>query len=79
MDDFIAELKKYYPLKNEIISLLKESLTVKVVSKNDILLHKDRISTELYWIKKGTLRGYIETETNLVTTWFAIEQDMVHP
>lgn len=77
MDDFIAELKKYYPLKNETISLLKESLTVKTVSKNDILLQKNKISTELYWIKKGTLRGYIETETNLVTTWFAIEQDMV--
>ena len=38
---------------------------------------KNKISKELFWVKRGTLRGYIETDTNLVTTWFAIDNDMV--
>lgn len=77
MDDFIAELDKKFSLKADIIALLKESFTKKKVSKNEILLPKNKISKELYWVKSGTLRGYIETDTNLVTTWFGIENDMV--
>lgn len=77
MDDFVAELKKHYPLKINTVTLLKESLIVKNVSKNDTLLKKNKISKELFWVKRGTLRGYLETDRNLVTTWFAIESDMV--
>ena len=40
MDDFIEELKKYYPLKSDTITFIKESLIVKNVLKNDILLQK---------------------------------------
>ncbi len=77
MIDFIASLNKFHPLEESTITFLRENMVVKNVFKNDVLLKKNKISKELFWIKRGTLRGYIETETNPVTTWFAIEGDMV--
>ncbi len=77
MTDFIANLNKFYPLKEDTINFLRENMVIKNVSKNDILLKKNKVSKELFWVKSGTLRGYIDTETNAVTTWFAIEGDMV--
>jgi CRP-like cAMP-binding protein len=77
MDKLIDNLNLLHPLKGETISFLRKNMAIKYVSKNDILLKKDQISKELFWIKSGILRGYRETETNTMTTWFAIEGDMV--
>ena len=76
MTGFIALLNKIHPLEEHIITFLMTHMVIKNVPKNGILLKKNKISKELFWVKKGTLRGYIETETNSITTWFAIEDDV---
>ena len=76
MTDFIEFLNKIYPLEAHINALLNTHVEIKNVPKNYILLKKNTISKELFWVKKGTLRGFIETETNTITTWFAIEDDV---
>lgn len=77
MIDFIASLNKFYPLEDDTITFLKKNIRIKNVSKNNVLLKKNKICNELFWIKKGILRGYIETEAKCSTTWFAIEGDVV--
>lgn len=77
MIDFIESLNKFYPLEDHAITFLKRNIVIKNVPRNNLLVKKNKICNELFWLKKGILRGYIETETKCSTTWFAIEGDVV--
>lgn len=77
MTEFIASLNKIHHLEEATVCFLRENIRVKKVAKNEILLKKNRVSKELFWVKKGILRGYIEKNDNISTTWFAIEGDMM--
>ena len=76
MNDFIEFLNQFYPLKEPIVSEFKNYLEIRDVPKNCTLLKKNTVSKELFWVKKGTLRGYIDNEGSTITTWFAIENDV---
>jgi CRP-like cAMP-binding protein len=76
MNDFIEFLNQFYPLKDPIVSEFKNYLEIRDVPKNCTLLKKNTVSKELFWVKKGTLRGYIDNEGSTITTWFAIENDV---
>lgn len=46
-------------------------------SKGHILLHAEKVEATIYFIKKGIVRAFANTENNEITFWFGQEGDTV--
>ncbi|MCU0416462.1 MAG: Crp/Fnr family transcriptional regulator [Cytophagaceae bacterium] len=60
-------------LPPDITSVLKEAFVKKDFPKGSILIQPGKTAKELYFIEKGLLRGYYETENKEITYWFGYE------
>lgn len=47
------------------------------ITKGDYLQRSGEISKNLYFIEKGAVRGFIKEDKKEITTWFAVESEIV--
>jgi len=64
-------------LPAESKSLLKKSVMEVKHPKGSILLHADKIETNIYFIKKGIVRAYAHQDGDEITFWFGKEGDTI--
>ncbi len=57
--------------------ILKESITEVSYPKGHIILRADKIETNIYFIKKGIVRAFANTDDNEITFWIGKEGDTV--
>jgi CRP-like cAMP-binding protein len=74
IDEIIGRL---YELPEHSKALLKACITDVSYPKGHILFKADKIETDVYFIKKGIVRAYANTEDRQVTFWFGKEGDTI--
>ncbi|MVT10018.1 Crp/Fnr family transcriptional regulator [Chitinophaga tropicalis] len=69
-------LNTFHPVGKGIEqNLLKSAYSINI-PKGKYLLQSGEISRDIYFIKKGLLRGFILEGNKEITTWFAMENEM---
>lgn len=66
-----------YQLPEASGSTLKKNITEVRYPKGHMLFRADKIETNIYFIKKGIVRAYIDQEDNEITYWFGKEGQTV--
>jgi CRP-like cAMP-binding protein len=77
MEYLLAHINHYHPLPAEAQTALLTSLEKTVLSKNEFLLKDRQICRHLYFLEKGALRGFYNSDGKEITHWFAFENDFV--
>ena len=77
MEYLLAHINRYYPLPPAAQNALLNSLEKTVLSKNEFLLKDRQICRQLYFLEKGALRGFYNSDGKEITHWFAFENDFV--
>jgi CRP-like cAMP-binding protein len=77
MEYLLAHINRYHPLPAEAQTALLNSLEKTVLSKNEFLLKDRQICRHLYFLEKGALRGFYNSDGKEITHWFAFENDFV--
>lgn len=70
-------LNQIYPLPKTSLELLKDCISEVSFVKGTILLRADKVETDIYFIKKGIVRAYSDTENNEITFWFGSESEAI--
>lgn len=70
-------LDNVYPLPVSSKERLTEAIAEVEFSKGYRLLHADKVERDIYFIKKGIVRAYIETPDGEITFWFGKEGDTI--
>lgn len=74
---FLALANSLHPIKEGVINfLLKNSYPV-TVKKGKLLIKAGEICTNMYFVKKGVLRGFIKNEKRDITTWITADGELV--
>jgi CRP-like cAMP-binding protein len=66
-----------HPISNEIITYINQHSYALPVERGSYLLKAGEICRQLYFIRKGAIRGYIKEGTKEITTWITAENEMV--
>lgn len=66
-----------YPINNEIITYINQHSYALQVERGTYLLKAGEICRQLYFIRKGAIRGYIKEGTKEITTWITAENEIV--
>lgn len=77
MTDIDKMIDKIYSLPEQSRELLKETISEVTYPKGFILLKADKIEKNIYFIKKGIVRAYVDSEDKEITFWFGKEGDTV--
>ncbi|MDB5280605.1 MAG: Crp/Fnr family transcriptional regulator [Ferruginibacter sp.] len=77
MEYLLAHINRYYRLTAAAQDALLNSLEKIVLSKNEFLLKDLQICRHLYFLEKGALRGFYNSDGKEITHWFAFENDFV--
>lgn len=72
----IQTLDKIHPLSDEVRHFLSQHIQVRTFRKNEILHEAGEICKNIYYIKKGVLRGYYLFNGKEITTWFSQENQL---
>jgi CRP-like cAMP-binding protein len=64
-----THLKSYNILTHEEVEILLNAFSISSPNKDEVILRAHQRANNLYFIEKGTLRTYTETEEKEVTTW----------
>lgn len=71
--DFFTYIRQYIKPDPTDLQLIESLFTERSISKNAILIDAEKICSSLFFVKKGALRSFYETEEKEVTYWFATE------
>lgn len=74
--DIASILSTLYPLPEQSKLALMQHITEISLPKGHILLKANKVESNIYFIKKGLVRAYVERE-NEVTFWFGKEGETV--
>jgi CRP/FNR family transcriptional regulator, anaerobic regulatory protein len=75
MEKLFLILSQLMPLGTEIREDLGKRIFVRKVKKNEILIYEGKICSQLFFIKKGFLRGFHYQNGKEITAWFGFEND----
>lgn len=70
-------LNTIFPLPQASANMLVQNISEVQLPKGTIILHAGKIENSLYFIKKGIVRAYSDTENNQITFWFGKEGDTI--
>lgn len=70
-------INQIYALPNASLELLKECISEVSFIKGTILLRAEKVETDFYFIKKGIVRAYSDTENGEITFWFGREGEAI--
>jgi CRP-like cAMP-binding protein len=77
MEQLLKQLKSIFHLSEDAQTALTDCLEEKDVAKGDFLITEGKICRYLYFLQKGSVRGYYNLEGKEVTHWFGFENDFV--
>nr|WP_297783982.1 Crp/Fnr family transcriptional regulator [uncultured Allomuricauda sp.] len=72
----IPFLNSIHPLSPDLKTFLLENIKTCSFDKNEIINEAGEICNRLYFIKKGMVRGYFESESSEITTWVDTENEV---
>jgi CRP-like cAMP-binding protein len=70
-------LNSFQPVGKGIEQHLVKSIYCCTIPKGKYLLRSGEVCHNLYFIRKGLMRGFIKEENKEITTWFAMENEIV--
>ena len=70
-------LNSIHPIGKGVEQYLLKTVSRCKISKGDYLLRSGQICNNFYFVNKGLLRGFITEEKKEITTWFALENELV--
>ena len=73
----IDVLNRFHPLDKGPEQYLKKHMTIFSVKRGKLLLKSGEICNNMYFIKKGVLRGFIKEGQKDITTWITVENEIV--
>jgi CRP-like cAMP-binding protein len=77
IEQIFAFLDSIRPLSEKCKSYLRKVIRYKKVAKNEVLLKIGDINTDLYFIKKGSLKCFHYHKDKEIYDWFFFETDTV--
>jgi CRP-like cAMP-binding protein len=77
MEQLIKHITHYSPLGTDAMEALNNCFEKQTLSKNTTLVSEGKICRHLYFLEKGALRGYYNSDGKEITHWFAFENDFV--
>ena len=73
----ITTLEYFHPLTAGIKDFFKKHCFSCSFRKGKLLLKTGQVCEEIYFIKKGAVRGFIKEGTKDITTWISVEREVV--
>lgn len=73
----IASLSQFHPVRPEVDEYLKKHSYTCSFRRGKMLLKTGEICHDVYFIKKGAVRGFIKEGAKDITTWITAEGEMV--
>jgi CRP-like cAMP-binding protein len=73
----IALLNHFHPIGEGVQQYLKKHVYPTSFLKGDLLLEAGQICEHIYFIKKGSVRGFIKEGDKDITTWITAENELV--
>lgn len=70
-------LNNIYELPGPSLQSMTAAVTEVAYPKGHLLLHAQKVERDIYFIKRGIVRAYTDTEDNQITFWFGKEGDAV--
>lgn len=70
-------LNSYHPVSKHTMRFLLQHTRQRILKKGEILQHAGTICTNMWFVMKGVLRGYIIDNGKEVTTWISKEGELV--
>lgn len=77
IESLIAHFEKYVPFEDQERDAIRKIVQVRTVGKNEILLREGELSNEFYFIIKGCVRLYYDTDAEEKTAFFYVENMFV--
>lgn len=62
-------------LSDELKDKLRSAITIRRVRKGELLVREGKVCHQLFFIRKGALRGYHYQQGKEITAWFGFEND----
>ena len=75
MERIFQLLSESMHLSTELKNDLTAKICIKQASKGEILISEGKICDQLFFIKKGALRGFLYHNGKEITSWFGFEDD----
>ena len=75
MEKLFLILGQLIPLSTELKEDLSTKVSVRKVNRKEILIYEGKICNQLFFIKKGFLRGFHYQNGKEITAWFGFEND----
>ncbi|WP_126973039.1 Crp/Fnr family transcriptional regulator [Gynurincola endophyticus] len=73
---FTQILQRIHPLSDEVKSYLDRHISQKQFKKNEVIHEAGNICENIYYIKRGVLRGFYLYNNKEITTWFSRENQL---
>lgn len=70
-------LGQFHPLTEDITQFLSQKLTSKKYRKGSFIIKQGQPCQNIFFIRKGLVRGYIQSGIKTVTTWLSAENEMI--
>jgi CRP/FNR family transcriptional regulator, anaerobic regulatory protein len=75
MERIFQLLSESMDLSSELRSDLADKICIRKVKKGEIIVYEGKICDQLFFIKKGALRGFHYHNGKDITSWFGFEDD----
>ena len=77
VSSLLALLNYFYPLSKEIETFLTTHAVPCSFRRGELILKAGDICGQVYFIKKGAVRGFIKEDKKDITTWITAENELV--
>ncbi len=75
MNNIKAKIESYYPVGNEALQAMLDSMTPMLCKKNTVLVQSGVTDRNIYFIEEGVTRSIFHKDGTDTTTWFSLEGD----
>ena len=76
MKNIIAKIREYYPVSDDALQAMLDSMTPMRYPKNTMLVRSGITDRKVYFIEEGVTRSIFHKDGNDTTTWFSCEGDI---
>ncbi len=74
---FFTFLNQFNPLSDDSIQAIAENLNTVHLPKGTVLVQEGKICDYLFYLEKGSVRGYTNVDEKEITYWFGFEDTMI--
>lgn len=76
MENVVRKIKEFYPVSDDALKELLDSMSVKTYPRHTIIVQSGSIDYNVYFIEKGLTRSFFVRDEMETTTWFSQEGDI---